>query len=178
MSNSTAVEESVRYIYITSIVSAIAMSISVDYILLGLWLWGEANLLALVMTPVVIFMISVTAITMGTLIKQFRNGFMKLPGRARALVIIYILGLLLALVYFAYTSIIHYLGLSLLIIDQDLVGDHYLGLGLALYNTGLLMLTWQIGEDLLGGKTSSLYRFLMNMFKDIDEDNDGTIVVK
>jgi hypothetical protein len=124
-------------------------------------------------------MVSMTAITMSALIRQFKGGFMNLPRRARILLAMYIMGLLLALVYFAYTSITHYLGISLLISDQDLVGDHYLGLGLALYNTGLFMLTWQIGEDLMGGKTSSFYRFLMSMFRSGHEDDEeGTIIIR
>jgi hypothetical protein len=93
--------------------------------------------------------------------------------------ITYIVFFMMALVYFTYISVVHYAGLGLVLTDYQLVGDHYLGFGLALYDAGLLTMSWQLTEDLLNNKLSSLYRFFMMAFmRDHHEDDDSTIIVR
>jgi hypothetical protein len=162
-----------------SLVSALAMAIAVDYVLTELWIYGAADLTILVITPVFMFMFSMLVISSITMIKQLKGNFGKMSSKAKALMITYITFFMIALIYFTYISIIHYAGLGLTISDPQLTGDHYLGFGLALYDAGLLTTSWQLVEDLLNNKLSSLYKFFIMMFKSHgNDDDDGTITIK
>ncbi|MFB6469928.1 MAG: hypothetical protein TU36_001640 [Vulcanisaeta sp. AZ3] len=177
--NTGGIQDYVRYIYIMSLISALSMAMALDYVLIELWLYGIANLTVLIVTPVFMFMLSMLVISSLTMIKQLRNGFGDMSFRARALIITYITFFMIALMYFTYISIMHYADLGLVITDYQLTGDHYLGFGLALYNAGLLVMSWQLIEDLMNNKLSTLYRFIIMTFKPHDdEDDDSTIVVK
>ncbi len=177
--NTGGIQDYVRYVYIMSLVSALAMAIAVDYVLTELWIYGTADLTILVITPVFMFMLSMLIISSITMIKQLRGGsFGRLSSKAKALMITYIAFFMIALIYFTYISIIHYAGLGLTISDPQLVGDHYLGFGLALYDAGLLTTSWQLVEDLLNNKLSSLYKFFIMMFKSHSNDDDDTIIIK
>ncbi|WP_054857953.1 hypothetical protein [Vulcanisaeta sp. JCM 16159] len=177
--NTGSIQDYVRYVYIMSLVSALAMAVAVDYVLTELWIYGTADLTILVITPVFMFMLSMLVISSITMIKQLRGNFSKMTSRAKALMITYITFFIIALIYFTYVSIIHYAGLGLTISDPQLIGDHYLGFGLALYDAGLLTTSWQLIEDLLNGKLSSLYKFFIMMFKSqSSDDDDDTIIIK
>ena len=177
--NTGSIQDYIRYVYIMSLVSALAMAVAVDYVLTELWIYGTANLTILVITPVFMFMLSILVISSVTMIKQLRGNFGTLSMKARAFMITYITLFMIALIYFTYISMVHYAGLGLVISDPQLIGDHYLGFGLALYNAGLLTMSWQLVEDLLNNKLSSLYRFFMAMFKsNSSDDEDDTIVIK
>ncbi|GAB6948329.1 hypothetical protein JCM16161A_24590 [Vulcanisaeta sp. JCM 16161] len=161
-----------------SLVSALAMAIAVDYVLTELWIYGTADLTILVITPVFMFMLSMLIISSITMIKQLRGSFGRMSSKAKALMITYIAFFMIALIYFTYISIIHYAGLGLTISDPQLIGDHYLGFGLALYDAGLLTTSWQLIEDLLSNKLSSLYKFFIMMFRPHSNDEDDTIIIK
>ncbi|GAB6945100.1 hypothetical protein JCM14467A_18820 [Vulcanisaeta sp. JCM 14467] len=176
--NTGGIQDYVRYVYIMSLVSALAMAIAVDYVLTELWIYGTADLTILVITPVFMFMLSMLVISSITMIKQLRGNFGRMSSKAKALMITYITFFMIALMYFTYISIIHYAGLGLTISDPQLVGDHYLGFGLALYDAGLLTMSWQLIEDLLNNKLSSLYKFFIMMFKPNSDDDDDVIVIK
>ncbi len=177
--NTVGVQDYVRYVYVLSLVSALAMAIAVDYVLTELWIYGTADLTILVITPVFMFMISMLVISSISMIKQLKGNFGKMSTKAKALMMTYISFFIVALVYFTYISVIHYAGLGLTVSDPQLIGDHYLGFGLALYDAGLLTTSWQLTEDLMNNKFSTLYRLFVKMFKPDDEDNDNdTIVVK
>ena len=177
--NTGGIQDYVKYVYIMSLISALAMAVSVDYVLTELWLYGVADLTVLIVTPVFMFMFSMLIISSITMIKQIRGGFGNMSSKARALMVTYIVFFMMALVYFTYISVVHYAGLGLVITDYQLVGDHYLGFGLALYDAGLLTMSWQLTEDLLNNKLSSLYRFFMMAFmRDYHEDDDSTIIVR
>ena len=176
--NTGGIQDYVRYVYVMSLVSALAMAIAVDYVLTELWIYGTADLTVLVVTPVFMFMLSMLVISSITMIKQLRGNFGRMSSKAKALMITYITFFMIALMYFTYISIIHYAGLGLTISDPQLVGDHYLGFGLALYDAGLLTTSWQLIEDLLNNKLSSLYKFFMMMFKSHSNDDDDTIIIK
>lgn len=121
----------------------------------------HCDLTILVITPVFMFMLSMLIISSITMIKQLRGSFGRMSSKAKALMITYIAFFMIALIYFTYISIIHYAGLGLTISDPQLIGDHYLGFGLALYDAGLLTTSWQLIEDLLSNKLSSLYKFFL-----------------
>ncbi|MCG2886587.1 MAG: hypothetical protein RXP99_04775 [Vulcanisaeta sp.] len=176
--NTATMQDYVKYIFILSIISALAMSVSVDYVLIELWLYGIANLTILIITPVFMFMLSVLVISLITMIKQFRGGFGNAALKAKALMITYTVFFILAMIYFTYISVIHYTMLGLVVTDYQLVGDHYLGFGLALYNAGLFMMSWQLTEDLISDKLSSLYRFFIMQFRYHGDDEDDAIIVR
>ncbi|WP_069806404.1 hypothetical protein [Vulcanisaeta thermophila] len=175
--NTGGFQDYVRYIYIMSLLSALSMAVSLDYVLISLWLYGEANLTILIVMPIFMFMLSMLVISSITMIRQLRGGFGSMSTRAKALMTIYILFFMAALLYFTYISVIHYVNLGLVITDYQLVGDHYLGFGLALYNAGVLTTSWQLIEDLINGKSPSLYKLFMSMFKRDSNDDDDTIVI-
>lgn len=118
--NTGGIQDYVRYVYIMSLVSALAMAIAVDYVLTELWIYGSADLTILVITPVFMFMLSMLVISSITMIKQLRGGsFGRLSSKAKALMITYIAFFMIALIYFTYISIIHYAGLGLTISDHS-----------------------------------------------------------
>ncbi len=175
--NTGGIQDYVRYVYIMSLVSALAMALAVDYVLTELWIYGVADLTVLIITPVIMFMLSMLVISSITMIKQLKGSFGRMSSKAKALMITYIFFFMVALIYFTYISIMHYAGLGLVVTDYQLVGDHYLGFGLALYDAGLLTTSWQLVEDLMNGKLSSLYKFFIVGFRSHNRDNDDDDVV-
>jgi hypothetical protein len=70
--NTGGIQDYVKYVYVMSLISALAMAVSVDYVLTELWLYGVADLTVLIVTPVFMFMLSMLVISSITMIKQIR----------------------------------------------------------------------------------------------------------
>ncbi len=173
-------QEYVRYIYVLSLASALAVTLVVDYILISLWLFGEACLQPLITTPILMFMVSMIVLTIMTILKQLKGGFPKLQKKDKALVCAYITFVFIALGYFAYASTLHYLSLDLVIRSPQLAGDHYLGFGLALFNAGLIATLWKLLENdnlkLKVLKAFKPFTTLMPGFKRKDDDEEDFVV--
>jgi hypothetical protein len=127
-------------IYVASLIVIIATLISIDVMIVQLWLVGSSNLdiifVALASSSTILMdVITVIGILQNIPLTQLKH--LHLASRLFwVIIMIFVFGLFL---YIPYISIKHYLNISIPIDDYMLAMNNLLGLGIALYNSGLVL---------------------------------------
>ncbi|MGC8596343.1 MAG: hypothetical protein ACP5NY_00325 [Thermocladium sp.] len=132
-------------IYTASLIVIIATLIGIDVMIIQLWLIGSSNLNIIFVALASSFTILTDVITM---IGIFQNiplvQLNHLHLASRIFWIIIIIFAFSLFIYLPYITIKHYLNTSIPIDDPALIMNNLLGLGIALYNSGLALTTYII----------------------------------
>lgn len=127
-------------IYTASLIVIIATLIGIDVMIIQLWLIGSSNLNIIFVALASSFTILTDVITM---IGIFQNiplvQLNRLHLASRIFWIIIIIFAFSLFIYLPYITIKHYLNISIPIDDPALIMNDLLGLGIALYNSGLAL---------------------------------------
>jgi hypothetical protein len=127
-------------IYVASLIVIIATLISIDVMIVQLWLVGSSNLDIIFVALASSSTILMDVITVIGILQNIPCNAIKASSLASRLfwviIMIFVFGLFL---YIPYITIKHYLNISIPIDDYMLAMNNLLELGIALYNSGLVL---------------------------------------
>ena len=179
--NSPIPDAIINILYWGGIITVLAIAYTIDYLLIHLWLYGNAEFNIVLDALILASLLSFDALSLASTIFFIKNA----RGRASLwLLLIYVVGAFAVLTYYTYVVMANHTAIMVEVYGQGVVGDKYVGSGIVLYNMGMALMTWLIIQS--RGNLSKITRMIplppitqqfTNRRKDKDDDKNGEIII-
>ena len=135
--------------YWLSIASTLAVLVSIDYVLIKLWVTGLAQLGVVLTTVIASALVSFDVLSI-TSIYLFAVNMIR-RGGVKWLIALYLIGAVIVLSYYTYTVLRENSFIYIEVNTVGVLGDKYVGYGILMYNLGVLILMYIIvkGKDII-----------------------------
>ncbi|ABW02502.1 hypothetical protein [Caldivirga maquilingensis] len=139
--NSPIPEAIINILYWGGIITVLAIAYTIDYLLIHLWLYGNAEFNIVLDALILASLLSFDALSLASTIFFIKNA------RSRTsswLLLIYAVGAFAVLTYYTYIVMASHTAIMVEVYGQGVTGDKYIGSGIVLYNMGMALMTWLI----------------------------------
>lgn len=130
-------------IYWAGLLTVLSIGFTIDYVLIHLWIYGSAQLGIVIMVLVASSVLLFDALSIVSTISFFRGLVRNRSGGhggSSALLYIYMVIVIVAIVYYTYFVLQNNASIYIEAYGQGVIGNRYIGYGIALYNLGLALL--------------------------------------
>ncbi|MGC9225926.1 hypothetical protein [Caldivirga sp.] len=131
----------INILYWGGIITVLAIAYTIDYLLIHLWLYGNAEFNIVLDTLILASLLSFDALSLASTIFFIRNARNR---TSSGLLLLYVIGAFAVLTYYTYVVMANHTAILVEVYGQGVIGDKYIGSGIVLYNMGIALMTWLI----------------------------------
>ncbi|WP_291767281.1 hypothetical protein [Caldivirga sp. UBA161] len=173
-------EAIINILYWGGIITVLAITYTIDYLLIHLWIYGSAEFNIVLDALILASLLSFDSLSLASTIFFIKNA------RSRAsswLLLIYAVGAFIVLAYYTYVVMANHAAIMVEVYGQGVIGDKYIGFGIVLYNMGIALMTWLIiqGRGNLNKLTRAIpiitQTFTNGGEGDENSNKDGVIII-